>query len=110
MIDRVEHWIDISNKWRERTSTKGATAQSMCNGSANLSQTGSEQIPHENSSSGSEQLSSFREVLAGETIQEPEFPLLPASKGFCITVRKHLDIFKETLVTHIHNKAQIDEQ
>jgi len=29
----------------------------------------------------------------------PEFPLIPASKGFCISLRKALDSFKEAIKT-----------
>nr|CAD7596442.1 unnamed protein product [Timema genevievae] len=45
---------------------------------------------------------SFRE-LHGQAISEalnaqlPEFPLIPASKGFCLTLRKSLVTFRETL-------------
>ena len=46
--------------------------------------------------SAEENASSSREVSTGD--QLPGFPLIPASKGFCISLEKALKNFKEALV------------
>ncbi|XP_076068516.1 (E3-independent) E2 ubiquitin-conjugating enzyme UBE2O isoform X2 [Oratosquilla oratoria] len=39
----------------------------------------------------------FREINSGNEENLPEFPLIPASKGFCLTLHKTLHHFKEVL-------------
>ncbi|KAK3930467.1 (E3-independent) E2 ubiquitin-conjugating enzyme [Frankliniella fusca] len=39
---------------------------------------------------------SFKEI-AGDDLPLPEFPLIPASKGFCLTLKKTLSCFKEVM-------------
>lgn len=99
MIDRVEHWIDISNKWRSKASN-GETGQTLCNGSLPHPQEVSDGYIPSSTANGSEQIP-VSKMVSGENISKADFPLLPASKGFCITVRKHLDAFKEALDKHI---------
>lgn len=101
MIDRVEHWIEISNKWRDKVCASEGSTQTVCNGSIpQCSAENKADTPAPESSSANGQLS-FNDFLAGQTIVQPEFPLLPASKGFCIAVRKHLDAFKDALAGHV---------
>lgn len=98
MIDRVEHWIDISNKWRSKANS-GETGQTLCNGTSPHSQEVSDGYIPSSTDNGSEQIPVCKTAL-GENVSKADFPLLPASKGFCITVRKHLDAFKEALDKH----------
>ncbi|RXG70171.1 (E3-independent) E2 ubiquitin-conjugating enzyme [Armadillidium vulgare] len=39
----------------------------------------------------------FRQIATQDNIDLPEYPLIPASKGFCITLRKTLENFKYVL-------------
>lgn len=99
MIDRVEHWIEISNEIRKSTTVEAAEAS--CNGAASNSLVngkGSEDVS--SAVHASEEVSS-QEVQSEESSHRPDFPLLPASKGFCITVKKYLTAFKEALDNHI---------
>jgi hypothetical protein len=41
----------------------------------------------------------FKVVSSMANTQLPEFPLIPASKGFCITLRKSLVTFREVLTS-----------
>jgi ubiquitin-conjugating enzyme E2 O len=41
----------------------------------------------------------FKVVSSVANIQLPEFPLIPASKGFCITLRKSLVTLREVLTS-----------
>ncbi|XP_052265648.1 (E3-independent) E2 ubiquitin-conjugating enzyme-like isoform X2 [Dreissena polymorpha] len=73
MIDRVEAWIVCSTSSRE-TDISNQAPLSLHN------------------DQGQEKLASGN---------EPGFPLFPASRGFCLSVKKHLDSFKDVLHKHV---------
>lgn len=112
-IGRLQKWLDISEKY-----IAGLNKESVKVGSPD-GQSCSELTPEsdagENSSQKKDALSLqesrlSRTVLEDRnkhweqslinlesTADQPEFPLLPASRGFCITLRKSLAAFQNIL-------------
>lgn len=79
MVKRLESWIEASNGQRHTPGT-GCLAESVETGTSQYGDSkNSQAIP-------------------------PDFPLLPASKGFCLTLKKHLDNYKNVLKDHIWTK------
>ena len=92
MIKRLESWIDLSSS--QKTLSSSAENQSE-NGNDN----GTSQRSHDQSDIGNNGGKEKTSEISGHTM--PDFPLLPASKGFCLTLKKHLDNFKTVLNEHI---------
>lgn len=94
MVERLELWIELSNNQRNLSRT-GNQSQDTENGTSQ----GSHDQLHNHDSVNENDVSSGSDVAA-----VPDFPLLPASKGFCLTLKKHLDNYKNVLKEHIWRK------
>ncbi|XP_052766906.1 (E3-independent) E2 ubiquitin-conjugating enzyme UBE2O-like [Mya arenaria] len=121
MIDRVERWVEISNKSRMGSKHLDVPKQPLCNGSDEITPLGSSQQskPAAGSSEQSEHYDDQRtdklepgdnqiddvddrtQILSEKTPEDPGFLLLPGSKGFCLAVKKHLQNFKAVLSSQI---------
>ncbi|KAL4240344.1 E2/E3 hybrid ubiquitin-protein ligase ube2o [Mactra antiquata] len=96
-IDRVEYWVEFSNRSRPMVPCLNEESQkNVCNG--NQSDCAEINCTDEICDTVNDGASS---VASKKNSLEPAFPLLPASKGFCLTVRKHLECLKEVLKEHI---------
>ncbi|KAK8758140.1 hypothetical protein V5799_004223 [Amblyomma americanum] len=75
-VNRLESWLRLSDAWHQTSPDSAATPET---------------------------LKAFAEKgdygVAGSSAF-PDFPLLPASRGFCLTLRKALTTFKEILRAH----------
>lgn len=111
MISRIEKWVEFSNKSRLGSSSVGESGPSLCNG--NLT-TGNGSVDTEEPGASKLAETDHREptVIQQESntesrdLNNPGFPLLPASKGFCLAITKHLECFKEVLSEHIFNSTE----
>ena len=100
MIKRLESWIDLSINHKY---TPGEGNQNTETG------TSQESHDHQPQSHDHQPESPEQSCDSGKTDTEigvtlPDFPLLPASKGFCLTLKKYLDNFKNVLNEHIWTK------
>lgn len=79
LIKRVERWLEISEKYNEDIP----------------------QSPQANCCEIDAQLRNQQwresEINMSSTADQPDFPLLPASRGFCITMRKTLEGFRNAV-------------
>lgn len=108
----MERWLEISEQY-----IAGLNQESL--NSSNDGQTTENGVPLKNSDSDFESASSNVNVTETNgkpsdrnihwekslvnlesTADQPEFPLLPASRGFCLTLRKTLAAFQNILGTH----------
>ncbi|BES98249.1 Ubiquitin-conjugating enzyme [Nesidiocoris tenuis] len=79
MCSRLESWLDVSDEYN------------ACNPLSPTTPT-----------TGMQFLSQVKSVQEQKGVVLPEFPLLPASKGFCITLRKTLATFRQTIADYGH--------
>jgi len=85
-------------------STSSLSANLMCNGTtdtATLTQ-GAQCLPAEKGDNHVATNGNNSDSSSGPCKgDDPGFPLMPGSKGFCLTLRKQLTAFKEVLASHI---------
>lgn len=72
----MEKWLDISEKYNE-----------------DVPQSPGVNGPETDASARNQQWQQS-EINMASTADQPDFPLLPASRGFCITMRKTLEGFR----------------
>ena len=90
MIGRVEHWIKLTQR------------EGSVDGSGDP-QTVIQEDPDRLASDPDH--GDLENIMKDSTaFSKPDFPLLPASKGFCLTVTKYLEIYKNILSEHILRK------
>ncbi|XP_012284283.1 (E3-independent) E2 ubiquitin-conjugating enzyme UBE2O [Orussus abietinus] len=87
LLERLDLWMEISERHNDQHPLSPVTPTTF------------KEIAHCGQSTGSPQVEFplDRTLVADEKIL-PEFPLIPASRGFCITLRKTLATFKQVLV------------
>ncbi|XP_067123691.1 (E3-independent) E2 ubiquitin-conjugating enzyme isoform X1 [Centruroides vittatus] len=73
LVNRLEHWLEISDNWNIDHPTSPTSPTLF------------------------KEMYSKNETFQHTQVNLPEFPLIPASKGFCLTLKKSLSSFKEIL-------------
>ena len=96
MIKRLESWIELSTTQKNLHSTENQSETE-----AGTSQQSLDQFQASENTEKDSLCDRSEDAL-------PDFPLLPASKGFCLTLKKHLDNFKTVLKEHIWTKDVIN--
>lgn len=113
----MERWLDISEKYiagLNQESIKPSDENSKTDGQpieniVPVENCNSEQVDSGNASSNPDSSSKPTDrnihweksiINLESTADQPEFPLLPASRGFCLTLRKTLAAFRNILETH----------
>ena len=103
------HFDSTAHINQSKTSSESVT-QSPLNQTADnqsdLSISSVEQVGMSNGTASQSEMSKIScdlpNAVPEAKITKPDFPLLPASKGFCITMKNNLDIFRNVLSEHIH--------
>uniref|UniRef100_A0A2M4CSB7 Putative ubiquitin-conjugating enzyme n=1 Tax=Anopheles darlingi TaxID=43151 RepID=A0A2M4CSB7_ANODA len=91
MHQRIKSWMEMSNDFQRRASTSDEKGEQ-----------GDIPTPPESQSTGntctsSTKVDSVTQAVNGDSVAEPDFPLIPASRGFCLTLIGLLETFQKQL-------------
>ena len=102
LIKRLESWIDVSVNQRF-TPVEGNQSENTETRTSHESHDHQPQSQDHQPESADQSCDSGKNKTDNE-VPLPDFPLLPASKGFCLTLKKYLENFKNVLNEHIWTK------